>query len=74
MEPFCSGTEINVDDVILRYVIGISRDDYVIPERSNDKNDNDALLISDEGRMYNLYILLYGGRSNDLWPEDKTGT
>ena len=56
MEPFCSGTEINVDDVILRYAIGISRDDYVI-----------IMLISDEGRMYNLYILLYGGRSNDLW-------
>ena len=56
MEPFCSGTEINIDDVILRYAIGISRDDYVI-----------IMLISDEGRMYNLYILLYGGRSNDLW-------
>ena len=63
MEPFCSGTEINVDDVILRYAIGISHDDYVI-----------IMLISDEGRMYNLYILLHGGRSNDLWPEDKTGT
>ena len=56
MESFCSGTEINIDDVILRYAIGISRDDYVI-----------IMLISDEGRMYNLYILLYGGRSNDLW-------
>ena len=56
MEPFCSGTEINVDDVILRCAISISHDDYVI-----------IMLISDEGRMYNLYILLYGGRSNDLW-------
>ena len=65
MESFCSGTEINVDDVILRYVIGISRDDYVIPEMYNDNNE---MLISDEGRLYNLYILLYGGRSNDLWP------
>ena len=68
MESFCSGTEINVDDVILRYVIGISRDDYVIPEMYNDNNDNNEMLISDEGRLYNLYILLYGGRSNDLWP------
>ena len=66
MEPFCSGTEINVYDVILRYAIGISRDDYVIHEMHYDNNDN--MLISAEGRLYNLYILLYGGRSNDLWP------
>jgi len=31
-------------------------------------NDSNKIFISDEGWMYNLYILLYGGRSNDLWP------